>query len=167
MVHFNSRRSIIKCDTDENFGALMERLEVNLGSETVAEVQWRSEGFGRPGAKCTNGAPPGPRSFTPRVWPNPKTEGGGGGGGPLEFGQIRILGGGGGEFGQIRLLPLAFTDTWIQGGVPLRLAKSGADPGFRCGGKVMAWRDTPTPASGVWGGAPTALQLSHFLSHKT
>ena len=30
-----SRRSIIKCDTDENFGALMERLEVNLGSETV------------------------------------------------------------------------------------------------------------------------------------
>ena len=33
-----SRRSIIKCDTDENFGALMERLEVNLGSETVAEV---------------------------------------------------------------------------------------------------------------------------------
>ena len=38
MVHFNSRRSIIKCDTDENFGALMERLEVNLGSETVAEV---------------------------------------------------------------------------------------------------------------------------------
>ena len=33
-----SRRSIIKCDTDENFGALMERLEVNLGSKTVAEV---------------------------------------------------------------------------------------------------------------------------------
>ena len=33
-----SRRSIIKCDTNENFGALMERLEVNLGSETVAEV---------------------------------------------------------------------------------------------------------------------------------
>ena len=31
-----SRRSIIKCDTDENFGALMERLEVNLGSETAA-----------------------------------------------------------------------------------------------------------------------------------
>ena len=33
-----SRTSIIKCDKDENFGALMERLEVNLGSETVAEV---------------------------------------------------------------------------------------------------------------------------------
>ena len=29
----------------------------------------------------------------------------------------------------------------IHGG-PLHLAKSGADPEFRCGGKVMVWRDT-------------------------
>ena len=88
---------------------------------------------------------------------------------PLAFGQIRKLKGGGG--GGVPS-SLAKSEYWGGGGgggggVPLRLAKSGADPGFRCGGKVMAWRDTPTPASGVWGGAPAALQLSHFLSHKT
>ena len=78
----------------------------------------------------------------------------------------RILGEGGGvplEFGQIRLRPLAFDNEYMDmRGIPLRLAKSGADPGFRCGEKMMLWRDTPTPASGVWGTAPAALQLSHF-----
>ena len=70
-------------------------------------------------------APPGPRPFTPCVWPNPNTEGGGGGGG----GGVPL------EFGQIRLLPYAFDNGYMDTrGVPLRLAKSGADPGLRCGG---------------------------------
>ena len=38
-----SSRSIIKCDPGENFGALMKRLEVQLGSETVAEVTISSD----------------------------------------------------------------------------------------------------------------------------
>ena len=89
--------------------------------------QWRSEGVGRPGAKCTNGAPPPPPSQAqdhspPRVWPNPNTGGGGGGGGgrgggvwpnpttsPCVYGYMDTEGGGGGgggggplAFGQVR-----------------------------------------------------------------
>lgn len=32
------RRNIINCDPAENYGVLMERLEVNLGIETATEV---------------------------------------------------------------------------------------------------------------------------------
>ena len=80
---------------------------------------------------------------------------------PLRLGKSEYWGGGGG--GQIRLLPFAFGNGYMNmRGVPLHLTKSGVDPGFRCGGEMMAWRDTPTSASGVWGGSPAASQLSHF-----
>ena len=82
-------------------------------------AQWRSEGtgVGRPGAKCTNG-------------PKPKT---------IQVSSSLAKS----EYFPLRLAKYGYMDTR---GVPLRLAKSGADPGFRCGGKVMAWRDTPTPS---------------------
>ena len=70
-------------------------------------LQWRSEGVGRPGAKCTNGAPPLAQDHS-----------------PLEFGQIRIPGEGGGSPSSLAksdYFPLRLTTdtcTWIRGGSP-------------------------------------------------
>ena len=69
---------------------------------SASAQQWRSEGVGRPGAKCTNGAPPlafgrggGGGGGPPCVWRNIRA--GGGGGSPLRLAKYTSGGGGGGE----------------------------------------------------------------------
>ena len=60
------------------------------------------------------------------------------------------------QFGQIRLL------TWIRGGSPCVWPSQGRIQYLCAGGKSWRGGTRQPPASGIWGGAPAAVQLSHF-----
>ena len=128
---------------------------------TRAYEQWRSEGVGRPGAKCTNGVPQAQdQDHSPLAFAQIRKLGGGGV--PLEFGQIRILGGGGGggvplEFGQIRILG--------GGGVPLEFGQirilGGGGGGGGGGGVPLEFGQIRILGGGIWPN-PTILYTIYF-----